>query len=183
MDVARIDRLVLGCLLASLLAGCTQHYFSARMPNADGRGHAALASWSVTERALWFDESSETVRVQLECGLTVAFQEREGGIYVLDDPSVWSGARALAGGTYCGRVVGASTLLDIAAGEPLTVELWCDRRWDDEELTLAAPILPPGEHTFEPVQRSEHAAALAPCPAREPASDPPTSHARAHGLQ
>ena len=151
-------------LLLAWLVGCAQYFYSARKPNADGRGHEALASWSVTERALWFDENSETVRVTLQCGKTIPFQQREDGIYVLYDPTIWSAPRAIAGAQYCGRVEGATELADLAVGQPLTVELWCQPVSDDEGFAIDAPSLPAGSHTFGVVQRTDEAPKIAPCP-------------------
>ncbi|HKP55159.1 MAG TPA: hypothetical protein VJV78_00485 [Polyangiales bacterium] len=146
------------------LAGCAQYFYSARKPNADGRGHEALASWSVTERALWFDESSETVRVTLQCGKTIPFQQREDGIYVLYDPTIWSEPRTIGDAQYCGRVEGATELSSLAVGQALRVELWCQPVQDDEGFTIDAPSLPAGSHTFGAVQRTDRAPAVAPCP-------------------
>jgi hypothetical protein len=152
-------------LVLVALAGCSHYFYSARKPNADGRGHEALASWSVTERALWFDESSETVRVTLQCGKTIPFQEREGGVYVLYDPTLWSEPRTIAGADYCGQVQGAIELADIVEGQPLSLELWCQPVVDDEGFTIAAPSLPAGKHTFDVVQRADEAPQVTPCPA------------------
>ncbi len=153
--------LLLGLALAA--AGCAQHHYYARMANADGGGHEALAYWSVTERALWFDESSETVRVKLQCGKTVPFQEREGGVFVLYDPALWMSPREIGGQDYCGRVLDAEVLGDIAVGERLSVEIWCQPALDDEGFGVPAPILPPGRHTFSVVQRADQPPATPPC--------------------
>lgn len=157
-------------VLASLviLTGCSHYFYSARKPNADGRGHEAVASWSVTERALWFDESSETVRVTLQCGKTIPFQQRENGLYVLFDPTVWSEPRTLGGEQYCGQVTGATTLADLQEGRPLSLALWCKPVIDDEGFTIEAPILPSGNHLFGTVSRGSAVPAVAPCPASAP---------------
>lgn len=163
-----MHRPLVSCLLLASLAGCSHYFYSARKPDADGRGHEALAAWSVTERALWFDESSETVRVTLQCGKTIPFQQREHGVYVLYDPAIWSEPRTIHGGQYCGQVAGASELADIAEGQTLSLELWCKPVVDDEGFTIDAPNLPPGSYTFGVVQRSEAAPQVAPCPSTRP---------------
>jgi hypothetical protein len=145
-------------------AGCAQYFYSARKPNADGRGHEALAAWSVTERALWFDESSETVRVTLQCGKTIPFQQREHGLYVLYDPTLWSEPRTIDGAQYCGQVQGATELADIVEGRELALELWCQPALDDEGFTIAAPSLPAGTYAFGVVRRAAEAPQVAPCP-------------------
>lgn len=165
--------LLRSCLLAFVAAGCTQYHYYARKPNADGRGHEALASWSVTERVLWFDESSETVRVTMQCGRTIPFQEREGGVYVLYDPSVWANPRSVGSAQYCGQVAGIASLDEISEGDDLSLELWCTPLEDDEGFTVPAPILPSGEHAFDSVRREQRA------PATKPCSGPPDAAAEA----
>jgi hypothetical protein len=150
------------------ITGCSHYIYSARKPNADGRGHEAVASWSVTERALWFDESSETVRVTLQCGKTIPFQQRDDGLYVLFDPTVWSEPRTIGADQYCGQVSGAATLADLEEGHPLSLELWCQPVIDDEGFTIEAPSLSAGNYTFEAVSRGTEGPTVAPCPATAP---------------
>jgi hypothetical protein len=154
------------CSIAVLLCltGCSQSFYFARTTLPDDEGHEALAVWSVTERALWFDESSETVRVTVQCGKTVLFQEREGGVYMLYDPTSWEGPRRIATQDVCGEVVGVKKLDDIKVGETLTLSLWCAHKEDDEGFSIAAPILPTGTHALRNVQTSKSEPRVAPCP-------------------
>jgi hypothetical protein len=152
-------------LLVLLLSSCTQYFYYARKPDADGQGHEALAQWSVTERTLWFDESSETVSVNLQCGRTLPFQERAGGLYVLYDPATMAEPKLVDGIQSCGKVVGVERLDEIGVGDSLQLELWCKPIEDDEGFTLALELLQPGRYEFQRIQRSEQRPRAKPCPA------------------
>ena len=161
---------IVTCLLVAALSGCAHYNYYARKANADGQGHEALAYWSVTERAVWFDESSETVRVKMQCGKTVPFQERKGGVFVLYDGALWANPRTIEGAQYCGQVQGVAQVADLKAGDKLSLELWCDASTDDEGFSVPAPILGKGTHEFDVVQRSSEAPAAKPCSVPEPHS-------------
>jgi len=160
--------------LALLTTGCAQYYYYTRTPNADGAAHEAVASWSVTKRALWFDESSETVRVTLQCGKTVAFQQRLGGVFMLYDPSAWLEPKLVAGKPYCGRLPGITKLEQLAVGQQLSVEVWCTHVDDDEGFGVAAPMLPTGAHRLGLIQRTDRPPEMPACrdPRAAPASQP-----------
>ncbi|MFI5307629.1 MAG: hypothetical protein ACHQ53_09770, partial [Polyangiales bacterium] len=157
--------IVRSCLLALLATGCAHYFYYARAANADGAGHEALASWSVTQRTLWFDESSETVRVTLQCGKTVAFQQRGSGVYMLYDPTAWSDPKLVEGKPYCGRVPGVRRIDQLEVGSTLNVEVWCAHHEDDEGMSIAAPILTTGQHTLGVVARSDTEPQVKPCSA------------------
>jgi hypothetical protein len=150
-------------LLVFAFTACAQTYYYTRKPNADGQGHEALAYWSVTERALWFDESSETIRVTLQCGTTVPFQERQGGVYVLYDPVIWSNPRTVSGAQYCGQVHGTTHVGEITEGHALSLELWCTPVEDDEGFSAPLPRLPPGTYTFDAIARASETPSAKQC--------------------
>lgn len=165
-------RKVFAVYCLALLSSCSSYTYYARTKQPDARGteREVLAYWRVTQRALWYDESSEGVVVKTACSPSIMdFEERPSGIVMRSDHT-WVGARDQGGQAICGRLVGVDHVKDIDVGQSITVELWCTPAQDDEFAT-PFPFLPAGSYEFRDVKRQKGDVDVAACV--EPA---PPSH-------
>jgi hypothetical protein len=153
---------VLGCGL--VFGGCTRYHYYAKIvkPDSTGTPREVVASWNVTERALWMDASSEGFSVKVACSTAIMdFEEQPDGIVMRSDGS-WAGAQGEGAEAVCGRAHNVKHVKDVELDESLTLELWCKPDVDDE-MALPTPFLPPGTYVFPKVERTESEVDVAAC--------------------
>lgn len=143
-----LARAALAVVLGAPLGGCATYLYTSEgvARDASGKERQVVLFWTTTERKLWYDSTSGPVTLLTECGAdAIQFDERPEGMVFRRRPNdVPAVPGAPAGGDVCGRILGASRLRDLDAGE-LKLAIYCRREAD--EFTVAGTDAYPAAST------------------------------------
>jgi hypothetical protein len=120
-------RLIIAVLVILTLSGCSSYvYFgSIETRDSDGEMREHLIYWFRTERTLWFDEASGSIRLLTECSTrTMNFDETETGIIFRRSSEDKADSGEISINDACGRIIGYSRIEDIPEGL-LELEVFC----------------------------------------------------------
>ncbi len=113
--------------LIVVVGGCAQYTYHGTIEelDADGNMRTHLVYWTKTERKLWFDESSGSVRLLTQCSLnTVNFDESEDGIIFYSTINDEGVTRPVNLKEPCGRLIGVKKINQLTEGT-LLLEIYC----------------------------------------------------------
>ncbi len=114
-------------LLIIFLCGCAQYtyYGTIEEKDSDGNERIHLFYWTKTERKLWFDEPSGSVRLLTECSLsTVNFDETENGITFYNTGSHEGVTRSVNIKEPCGEILDVKKIDKLTEGT-LRLKIYC----------------------------------------------------------
>ncbi len=114
-------------LLFLVVSSCTRYVYYGELesPDSSGKVRRHLVYWTRTERPLWFDEVSGSIRILTECSnRTVNFDETGEGIVFRRTPGDSGLDTTVALNESCGRILKYQRIKDIPEGD-LKLELHC----------------------------------------------------------
>ena len=122
-------------LIIFAVCGCAQYtYFgSIEEQDSDGNMRTNLVYWTKTERKLWFDESSGSIKLLTECSLsTVNFDEKENGIIFYNTGGNEGVSHPVNINEPCGEILDVKKINKLTEGT-LRLKIYCKNV--DEEFT------------------------------------------------
>ena len=128
-------------LLIAVFTGCNQYVYYGIIESDDCSGEMRnhLIYWTKTERLLWFDECSGSIRLLTECSLeTIAFDETENGIIFRCTANHKGVTHPVDLGEFCGKIIGVKKIDELSEGV-LLLEVYCE--YDGDDFTI-------GNHSY-----------------------------------
>lgn len=120
-------------IIIFFLSSCSTYVYYGKIKALDSKGKDRhhLIYWTKTERTLWFDEVSGSIRLLTECSnRTVNFDETEDGIFFRCTPQDEGVGREVALNGPCGEVLNYKKVKNIPEGN-LELKIYCQALTDD----------------------------------------------------
>ncbi|MCK4526619.1 hypothetical protein KAW18_04545 [candidate division WOR-3 bacterium] len=132
----RYKKIYLLFLISVVFTGCTRYtyYGAIRAEDSVGEMKQHLIYWTRTERLLWFDECSGTIRLLTEGSLeTIPFDETEKGIIFRYIPTHKGVTHPVGIGEACGEILDVKEIKELTEGA-LRLKIYCT--YDSTDFTV-----------------------------------------------